>query len=759
MKKSVLFILGLLLVLSLAFFGCSSGMGPDGDGDGGSQPIESLSFNLTGAKALAAGEDASRKADAEDAFQLVKVLDDGSIEPVMEIAEGMDNMWFPDVTFIAKSPVTNDVYVSFEGPIRYWVDGYEDPDTGEWIDGYDQNFGSFLHVTPEGEVYPIITNSDGEPQEGRVRDNSWWGAEDYKPIDFDDNGNIYFVWEYWGSSDSVNVMYQYDPLTKEPLALTAAVEGYYYDQFQVDPSGTYLFVKGQRWSDTTQSTFMRMYPLADMTSPVNVYYSSSSDIWVRGFEVAPDGSFMVLNGWNVRGMNGILKADIIDASTLEYIPMYNSDTNDWFQPIYSEWYDEWAGKTWYEGFFDEIDKWRVRVLATDGTDFIYLNLGDLEWNDTSTTVSSYDYDTGTTIYYTLGEDTWFAADSSDPAQKDETNLTWSDFETNGTPIYKLEWWYWDEDGEHTEYKAIPDEVVDFYNDPANYDDEDFKYNTIYMWDDHWYQDSDDDGEGDVASGALDSDLIMEYIGSYYITDVTFKWVDDASAESFGEDAFVQALADQPYIPEEVWGSKGQGSDYWYFLNQHVVESADTSIAAQTFKDFREANDLGWLNFSDIGNMFFDQQGQLWGVLAGGWWGEGGSDPKPIKLLDANGNRDLEVVNAFSGDDYKPVGFVMKGNHLYFRDAVVDTEGWELGFHKLLRFDITDETVVVEDCLTNVPNNGSLEILDFSIDSADTFLYFTAVSGIEVIGGKIDLNDGFTYTEFDSALRLSNIEVY
>ncbi|MFP4384985.1 MAG: hypothetical protein ACLFSE_13150, partial [Spirochaetia bacterium] len=95
MKKSSAMLFGLLLVLSLAFFGCNSNVGPDGDGDGdgggSSEPIESLSFNLTGAKALAAGEDASRKADAEDAFQMVKVLEDGSIEPVLELADGMDS--------------------------------------------------------------------------------------------------------------------------------------------------------------------------------------------------------------------------------------------------------------------------------------------------------------------------------------------------------------------------------------------------------------------------------------------------------------------------------------------------------------------------------------------------------------------------------------------------------------------------------------------------------------------------------------------
>ncbi|MFP4385544.1 MAG: hypothetical protein ACLFSE_15980, partial [Spirochaetia bacterium] len=251
----------------------------------------------------------------------------------------------------------------------------------------------------------------------------------------------------------------------------------------------------------------------------------------------------------------------------------------------------------------------------------------------------------------------------------------------------------------------------------------------------------------------------------YISDIAFKWSDGSLFYGDGTDgadhAFVQALAAQPYIPEEVWNAPSSGysiSDPWHFLKEHVVEAADITVPATTFKDFRDENNLGWLDFQNIGNMFFDQQGQLWGVLAGGWWG-GAGDPKPIRLLNSEGNRDLDVVDAFSGSDYKPAGFLMKSNHLYFRDAQVDIDGYEIGYHKILRYDITDPRTIMDDCLQNVPNNGFMEILDFSVDSTNSFLYFTAVSGIDLVIGKVDMVNGFAYTPFDSNLWLSNIEVY
>jgi hypothetical protein len=761
MKKSIVMIFGLLLVLSLAFFGCNNNVGPDGDGggDGGgtSEPVESLSFNLTGAKALAAGEDASRKADAEDAFQMVKVLEDGSIEPVMELGEGMDNMWFPDVMFIAKSPVTDDVFVAFEWEIRYWVDGYEDPDTGEWVEGYDQNLGSFLHIKADGNAYPVVHDADGDPEEGRVRNNSWWGAEDYKPIDFDNFGNLFFVWESWSSSGSVNVMYKYDPDTRETTLLTPNIEGFEFEQFQVDPTGSYLFLKGNFYSGTgNPSAFMRMYSLADVDTYANVYFSSNSDVWVRGFEVNPNGDYMVLNGYNVRGMNGILKADIIDASTLEYTPMYKSDDGqgDWFDPIYWEW-EDWQGEKQHNGFFDEVYYYDIRVTVLTAEDeFLYVPLYTLVEQSTMDVIyySYYDYTMGTTIEYTLnmGDDAWFVTDAGDPDNGIEPTtaeeITWDTFEASetGEPLYKLSVWGWNVETGDNEYvyKDIPQVVIDYIKGLGG----SYPGENIYMWDEYWYVDS------DPSTGQLDHEKIMQYIGSYYITDLEFVW-----GELTGTDAFAAAEAAQPYTTSDLWG---ESSDQWHFMKTHIMD-AETGEPAQTFQEYKDSKNVDWLNFSDIGNLFFDKLGQLWGVLSNSWWGDGGTgSPKPIKLLDSQGNRDLEIIDAFSGDEYYPVGFVMKGNHLYFRDAVLDADGIETGKHKLYRFDITSETIVVEDCLTNVENNGNLMILDFSINDDGTFMYFTAVSGTtDVVGGKVDLNNGFTYTEFDSALRLSNIEVY
>jgi len=62
-----------------------------------------------------------------------------------------------------------------------------------------------------------------------------------------------------------------------------------------------------------------------------------------------------------------------------------------------------------------------------------------------------------------------------------------------------------------------------------------------------------------------------------------------------------------------------------------------------------------------------------------------------------------------------------------------------------------------DVLTELgASNGRIEIVDFSI--GEGFLYFTAVEGIQLIGGKISTTT-LEYTPFDSDYVISNIEVY
>ena len=742
--------LAILVVAVFALTGCKLfGPGDDGGdngGDGTTPVATDLTFDLTGAKALAAGESSARKGSgAEDTFALVKILDDGSVEPVLDTTSG--DFWFPEVMFIAKSPVAGkkDLYVALNG--TFWTPGYDDPETGEWVD--DKPVGSFMHIKEDGSVVWI-----DEGKEGQVQNNTWWGVDDYKPIDFDTLGNVYYVYKTWGSNGDVNVLYSYDPGEETATALTGEIEGFHYEQFQVDPSGGRLFVRGRYESSSTQAQFFYMYPVLDMAHPVSVYYSSRDNMWVRGFEISPSGEYVVLNGWNIRGMSGLIKAAIsYDNTTITYTPLYASDTSsgdtDWFNPEYQEWVD-WDGNRVRTGLFDRWVGHNYYVAMTTGIKVVYIGLetgGYSFWDHPDAAYHSQLYDWDNNEYtFTLGSDMWFSTNPDQPSATSDAT-SWNELNnTTHDGVFKLRRQIRNEETDQNEYQVVdaPQAVIDHFADPAN------RGIAVFLWNEHWHKDTD-------AGPALDAQAILDYLGTYYIQDIDFSY---GGATTAIDGSFANALAAEPFTEEQIFGTSG---DPWYFLKQHVVK-AGTTDPATTFKEFRTDHNLPWLNFSDIGNLFFDDNGQLWGVLVSGW--NSSVKPMPIKLLDASGDRDLQVVDAFATGDYNPVGFTVKGSHLYFRNGLLDAGGGESPYQQMLRFDFTQATDSitaddVQNCLANVDSNDTLQILDFSIDDEDTWLYFTALQGLTtVVGGKVRLDDGsFTFTPFDSELRLQNIQVY
>ena len=357
-----------------------------------------------------------------------------------------------------------------------------------------------------------------------------------------------------------------------------------------------------------------MYPLDDLNNPVNIFYSSSGDTWVRGFKISPDGSYVILNGYNIRKMNGILKVDITSNSELVYNKIYDSNSN-YYYPIY----------------------------------------GDTDW----------------------GKNGLFS----------ENNET-------------------------------------------------------YSWNEHWYTNQ------DKTTGTLDYNAIINDISSFYTTSVDFFYNGKR-----GEEALVNIFGNTD-LYDDYNDIFGNNNDYYYFFKQYIKNSDKTD--AKTIEEFKTENSIEWLDFQNVGNLFFDKDGALWGVLGGSSWSWTNEPPMPVKLLNDNGERDLEIVNAFSTGNYNPVGFIMNGNNMFFRDAVTDSFGEETGYHKLYNFDVTDSTPIPDDLLVNVPGNGHIEIVDFSIGG--DYLYVTGVNGLTLVGGKINTTTK-EYTPFDSTYRLSNIEVY
>lgn len=737
----VLLVTGTLLITNCSnpFSSSSSGKSKKAH----ENPSDLLSFNLTGAAAVGAAEmnvSASNLSTsslltgnaAESAFGLVKVLEDGSIEMAMDAPE---DRWLPDVQFIAVSPDASQksIYVSFDHDLYLGWDN----DAGREI-----RVGSFLHIEEDGTYYEIMSSGGG-----RVRNYAWWGNDDYQPIDFDASGNVYFVWEDWTGGRNVEVMYRYNPVTHETTALTAQLSGYHYHSFQVSPDGSRLFVQGQRHSGGSQSNFFRMYPTANMTNPRTVFYSSSNDVWVRGYTIGSDGDSVFMNGNNIRGINGIMKAEFRPGGEINYAALFDSQSES-FSPEYHEWYSDWENTTHRRGFFDRVNRWDSYVLMTDGSQFEYVRFDDaIRRNAIDDVHSTASLGGNLELRYTY-EDLGFATSASDPTPLDGVTIQHPSHVIDvdsvegvtrpggDIDVDQVIFGYinrnWSNGQEQRTFVRMSDRVRDELIRNVLVGGGSNEY---FTWNSHWI----DEG------GELNYAALNNYVAGFFVSDVEIQF--EGQSGNAGWDAFRAA---EPYARSFMYGPS---YDTEHLLKTYFYERGTISNA-KTMRQFQEENDLQWLRFEDIGTMFYDSLGNLWGVTGGGNWG-GGRPVRPIRLLDSEGNRALAVLDALADDTYTPVGFAVDGDYLYFRDAVMDQDGFETGFHRLFRLDITRLNAQPEEVLTGM-GSSRIEIVDFSIGGG--YLYFTAVDGIQLVGGKVNLTT-LQFTPFDSEYVIHNIAVY
>lgn len=276
-----------------------------------------IKFDMSGAKAVAASSSDNRsltgaraagaKATSEDAA-LIKILEDGSTLPLVESSHGY---WSPNVAFIA----TGSAETGDEGSIYICFD-----QMASTVDGSVQ----FIRVYPDNHydiIWPIDPANFAYDTTGQVATWSWWGM-DAEPLAKGPDGRLYFKVSRFNMSANADDIYAYDPRqpTAAPERITPDNSTFSIENFVVDAKG-HLFIQGRPSSDY-EASFMRYYT-DGVTSPNTIYYASTSgSTWVRGYTTDPSGNYLIMNGYNIRGMNGIIKATIIDATNVEYQLLY-----------------------------------------------------------------------------------------------------------------------------------------------------------------------------------------------------------------------------------------------------------------------------------------------------------------------------------------------------------------------------------------------------------------------------------------------------
>jgi len=306
------------IAIAALIIGCGIGGigGPD-------EPLQSeeLSFNIQGAKAIAGTSNQSRliqeKALKANSKKLVKIKSDGKIESIINMGEGTD--WVPEVRFIH---IGNDksVYICFDVP---YTQSMYDEDTEEYYDYTIQ----FVRVFMSDNHYEVIWPPDPYDWDynnaGIVETWSWDGI-DRDPIVKDSEGKLYFKVSSWNSSGAVEHIYTYDPeIGGEPIQVTPSNASMIIESFAVD-SKQHIFIKGQ---NSDYSSYFLRYYTPGYISPGTIYYSSSSYVWVNNYIPDPSGNALIMSGQNIRGMSGLIRANIIDWDTVTYDLIYPESLN------------------------------------------------------------------------------------------------------------------------------------------------------------------------------------------------------------------------------------------------------------------------------------------------------------------------------------------------------------------------------------------------------------------------------------------------
>jgi len=182
---------------------------------------------------------------------------------------------------------------------------------------------------------------------------------------------------------------------------------------------------------------------------------------------------------------------------------------------------------------------------------------------------------------------------------------------------------------------------------------------------------------------------------------------------------------------------------------------DLYFEGTTLTEYLDARGYSGLTFDNLGSLQWLTDGSLYGLYDNQWWGMGGSSSsgKIIKLLDANGERDLDIIELEKGDQ-KPSLIKVSGDIFFYRYSNVDTQGVETGTHRIASVNPVTGVQNVAVLPISVPD---IEVLAYDVTGDNQTLYFVGFdsSTNSVLSGKVNIAAS-TWERLDTAARLSKI---
>lgn len=759
-----------------------------------------ISFNMgafTGL-AIADGTATVSRSAARSAVSdgmLVKILEDGSIENFINVPE---NANLSSVSFITQSPAesSKEIYVVFNDRSWWYEDHWTTDEWGNtWVDSTTSHeLGQLICVYENGSFCDILKSDDGTWRS--LCNNS----NQDSPIKFDHKGNMYYqVYESTGSN-STNMIYKFNPKTKEQTQLVAAVPNTTYEQFYVSKDGQWIIVKASIWNVNGSKSYLRAIPVFDTENPVNLWSDSNGNQWLQQwvydensrniyfifnqeFYKIPykNGTYDLKNRVKIGGFEN--NDNVNDEDILTEVGGFWSDhLLDWKDGYYEY---SLVGRSQYEYYDNELKQYKY---------FYFMNPDTME-NDYKAVVDCYFY--YLPEYLLAGREVWNEETGCWEYinYRDKYEIRFDIFE-NIEGFEKLSTETKDENGnslaDEELFKAVVEKDLLKLLYDALYLDRYNKQNQWNFYDYNFYADILFEKE---SGNKIDVELFSKektgftrwdpwsinifkekYVGSYHTWKSEFineetgtvdsekvmakfaEWCAEESIEfsleCFKDDETYADLytdlkneeaikfldtKEKTELLHNAINSSGNGVDF--LAKTCFIPGTDTPAWGNN-TDNSDSNDSTYIDWWSLEHLV-SSNNALYAIDR--------NNGKIVQLVNSDGEAVCEYVDMTYDPESKISGATVLDNTFYFECAVLDSTGWDLGCQFVSRFN--PDSLTLEDMFESIPNNKTYQLVSYTVGGGN--LYCCLARGTLIKNVKVDL-DTKDWEELNSGTKLSQI---
>lgn len=772
-QKKLFLLFGILVCFGMGITSCTNPNAPtDEEGTTTEETTTSnfhISFDMTALKGLAITEGPTSNKNAvgtSTTDTLLKITEDGELEKFLKLPED-NSITLYNITQILKAPSTDskEIYILFDSQGIYRTPYKETDEWGNSWDSFKYNpIGKLLCIFENGEYLDILQPTDSE-------------YKDPFNLTFDNNGNLFYCVSENNHNNgySKDVIYKFDPKTRQSTKLVPAISGTNYDKFYISKNADWIIVQGR----DNYSYFLQAIPVNNTENAYNIWYSSNSwgsSDWI--YDESTKDVYFITDGKLYRspykngGYNVNDNIIVAELSSNKSTNFYSDDILEW----QNFWKYKLAGRAYSYDFKTHDYKDYLFINPNteeiDYSEIVNYCFGQLLFhlNDSNKTDDNNYY-----INYRNDYEIRFDIFSNIPGfeelsteTKDQNGYNLSDEELFKTIIEK--------NLLSLLAKAVDDERYTKQNVYRAYNNNIFT-DILYLKgtntriDPSLFRWKESIGF-ETFVGTNDSSGNFGFISEEYYNGYYWKkdYVTGTTVDPQKVLAKFAELCEKDKIDFSLKNYKNDtnySSLYTELINEEaILFLSETSERMQTLYDamipdvfLRKTCFFSGTDRPIFTNSGYDSYESFSGFCAdnlviteNGIFGC--YNNRVVQLTNNTNNPVLKYVSFSIDEELKIIDTSIYNNKYFFKNSILSEQGAETGCHNILSFDPAQQTPTLENVLWNMDGNNQYKITSYTI--TDNYLYGCFVKGTKVIIGKINLNtkqyEKFSESDSDSGFK-------